>query len=527
MSNLEPSAGNSLGSLPVTITGRYRVAETTATTAEAVVYLADDLANNRQVGLEVLRGEAAADPEFVAAVRAQASRLAKAACVHPALARVYECGVTDEGDVFVVFESVAGRSLRETLDERGAFDAQRALRIVIQVGEALEALHRNGVVHGELRPEAITVVKDEDGIEAIKLTGLALTSARRTAIGLLLRDESLAPYLAPEQISRAETTEAADVHALGLLLQELLTGRRPHGSGPRGRGAGIIPLAIGRIIAKALEPGPGRRYSNVSLMVNDMWSAENEAPKSPAPEAPAIQTLSEERRVPAGRRARSDVGMAAALIVGLILVGATAWVVNLDRLAREAPRDKEEPVAASPVAPPAPPGPSSVNAAAPPSASSAAVEPVQPAAPPAAQADAPAVRAPSGREPAPAPGVEAVRKPPVASERPPGGSGREAAPTARVDAAGKPPIASERPASANGREPVPAARVEVVAKPPVAVERDAQSAGSSLGAGARPRRAPETRGAEKAPARSDQRASDSADGSAAIDWLLKDRRPGN
>ena len=342
----------------LTVKDRFRTIATLETGRDSVVYLADDLASDRQVLLTVLGAEAAADPDFVAAVRQQAHRIGKLEDAGRAILALHALEVTDEGQVVVATEAAPGRSLRAMLDQDGALDASSTLRLAVRIGGALETLHHHGIVHGSLRPECVFLAKEEDGTERVQLRGVELASARWTAAGRRLRDETLMPYVAPEQIDRAETSEAADIHALGLLIQELLTGERPPAIGRRLRPVGDLPATIGRIVAKALETRPEQRYANVSLMVNDLWSAENEPPKS---ETPSVTHVLNERRAAARRRARSDVGMVIALVVGLVLVGVTAWVVRSDRLTSSVRTDLAEPsIAASPVETPAPP--SSVSA---------------------------------------------------------------------------------------------------------------------------------------------------------------------
>src|SRR5438445_6365127 len=108
--------------------------------------------------------------------------------------------------------------------------------------------------------------------ERIRLVGDELTAAYRTPAGLRLRDAFSLAYRAPEQIERGETTEAADVYALGMLLRQLLTaGKVAHPTS-----AFATPPqspAIQRIITTALEAQPRYRYPDVSVMVNDIWGA--------------------------------------------------------------------------------------------------------------------------------------------------------------------------------------------------------------------------------------------------------------
>jgi len=474
------SSNDAIGSAPETIKGRYRVVETLRQTADAVVHVADDLEKDRRVTLTVLHGAAAADAEFTDAVRQQAQRLARPEVAHAAVARVYECDTTERGALFVACEHVVGRTLRAILDERGALDLRSALRLVNQIGEALETLHPNGVVHGELRPESIVITTKRDGVDGVKLAGLELVTAHQTSAGLRLRDPSLIPYLAPEQIERGETTEAADVHALGLLIRELVTGQRPGAPS-----ASELPPAIRRIVARALAHHPARRYGSVSLMLNELWSAESGVPAA----AGLAAQPAAERRSSAGRYARSDLGMATALVLGLVLVGATAWVVTSDRLNTRTSAG-ERPPAASPITPAAPASPVNAIAAEP---APTAAEPVRPG----SLAVAPAAPGAPGAvpDPARATSVRPVELPPTPlRERAP----VPPSPAPPVPAVVTVPPVAPPPAQVRARQPAPAPVPPPGVKAPPPARRDTAAA----------------------PA-------DASDGSAIIDWLLKARRPGD
>jgi len=158
------------------VDGRYRLGAVMAVTRDVVVYAADDTTADRQVALEILRDEVAADADFVAAVSEQARKLASPACAHRTVARVYDCGVTDAGVLFVALERTVGRTLREILETRGPLDPYNALRIAIQIGEALEVLHHRGIIHGELRPESVVLVRGEGATDQAKLVGVVLNN---------------------------------------------------------------------------------------------------------------------------------------------------------------------------------------------------------------------------------------------------------------------------------------------------------------------------------------------------------------
>jgi serine/threonine protein kinase len=250
---------------------RYRINAVSSVSRDVVVYTAEDIRSVRPVALKVLRDEFAGDAEFVAAVWEQAGTLARFSHAHWGVARVYECDTLDNGNLFVALERTKGAPLREVLDARGAFDLYTALRIASRVGEALEALHRSRIIHGQLGPDSVLIVPNAYGREHVTLVGVELTAAYRTPIALRLREASSLSYRAPEQIERGETTEAADVYALGMLLRELLTAGRARET----TGAQVaLPPAIERIITTALDARPEHRYPDISVMVNDMWGAQ-------------------------------------------------------------------------------------------------------------------------------------------------------------------------------------------------------------------------------------------------------------
>jgi len=143
-------AERSLSLAGSTIKARYRLKAIAAVRRDVVLYAAEELRYGRPVTLEVLRDEVAGHPEFVAAVRAQATTLAMSPHAYRGLPRVYECDVTESGALFIALEPVTGITLRELIDTRGPLDLHMALRVASQVGEALETLHHNRLVHGEL-----------------------------------------------------------------------------------------------------------------------------------------------------------------------------------------------------------------------------------------------------------------------------------------------------------------------------------------------------------------------------------------
>jgi serine/threonine-protein kinase len=322
-------AGRSLDLAGATIKARYRIDALASVSRDVVVYTAEDVRYGRPITLKVLREEVADDTDFVAAVRAQASTLAMFAHLHRGVARVYECDVTDSGELFVAVERTRGVTLREMLDARGALDPALALRVATRIGEALEALHHNRIIHGQLTPDAVVMVPTAGGTEDVRLVGVELTAAYRTPMGLRLCDAVDLAYRAPEQTERGETTEAADVYALGVLLREMLTPRGARQTTGASAAMPVTPPAIERIIATALDARSELRYPDISVMLNDMWGAHTVlVERESRPRFTGRQAHSHRRRRP--RRAHSALRIATAVVMAGVFA-AVVWVAT-DRI---------------------------------------------------------------------------------------------------------------------------------------------------------------------------------------------------
>jgi serine/threonine-protein kinase len=452
----------SLGLAGSVIKGRYRVNAVSSVSRDVVLYTAEDVRYGRPITLKVLRDECASDSQFVAAVRGQAGTMAMFAHVLRGVARVYECDATDSGEVFVALERTEGTTVREVLDTCGALAPATALRVAIWVGEALEALHHHQIVHGQLGPDSVLMVTDSDGVERVKLLGVELTAAHRTPIGLGLGDALPPAYRAPEQIERGETTEATDVYALGVLLREMLTAARAsETTGPAFTARPALPPAIERIIATALDVQPERRYPDISVMVNDMWGATTGLADA-EPRARSVKLPADPHRRERQRRPHFTP-RTIAIVVTAGIIAVVVWVAAFDRIASRLPgRDTPASVTVVPVDRDA----------------------TLPAVPPGAPSSASA----TDEETSTPPESRAVEEASAAEE-----------PAAVV---AKPLVAP------------------VIVREPVA----APAAGRSSGPGVESRTPPAPRAQAERPPGRDRADTDVGDGSAAIDWLLQNRR---
>ena len=312
------------------IKSRYRVNAVSSVDRDVVVFSGEDTRRARPIALKVLRGEFARDAEFVAAVRAQSRALARSAHVLRGVQRVYESGDTQTGQLFVALEWVEGAT-SDMLDTGGALAVPTALRVAIRVGEALEALHHSGLVHGRLGPDSVVMVKDG---ERIRLSEPSLAAAYRTPLGRRVHDPFPPSSPAPEQAEGGEATEATDVYALGMLLRQLLTaGKGDQYSRCRRRAAVPVTDHSADHRDGALEPRPERRYRDISVMVNDIWGAAAVVTERASRHRPR-KALGNPRRRARRRRGRFALQMAA-VVAAAGVAAAMAWVAGLDRVATQ------------------------------------------------------------------------------------------------------------------------------------------------------------------------------------------------
>ena len=201
---------------------RYRVEQRIAVGGMATVYRGLDTRLDRVVALKVMHPGLASDPEFTARFIREARAVAKLA--HPNVVNVHDQGA-DGGTVFLVMEYVPGWTLRDLMRDRGALTPRTVLDILEPVLAGLGAAHRAGLVHRDVKPE--NVLLTEDGRVKVTDFGLvrAVSGESSVTTGQVMGTVS---YLAPEQIEQGATDPRTDVYACGVLMFEMLTGRKPH-----------------------------------------------------------------------------------------------------------------------------------------------------------------------------------------------------------------------------------------------------------------------------------------------------------
>ena len=264
--NPSPVVAARAASGPDRIGGVFELGPSVGQGGMGVVYSAVDRSLDRKVAVKRLRDELKGDARERERFLKEAKTVA--ALRHPSIVEIYSI-VEEAGDLFIVFEFVEGRTLDDVLESSGALSLGRAKTLLKPVCEALEYAHGRGVVHRDLKPSNLMVgegalVKVMDfGIARQAKDSLAKFSMTNTVMGTPL-------YMAPEA-EQGIVRKESDVYALGAMLYEMTTGRRPFpapATTPQKLARGYprpsqaragLPPALDALVDESLEPDPERR----------------------------------------------------------------------------------------------------------------------------------------------------------------------------------------------------------------------------------------------------------------------------
>ncbi len=258
----------------------YRVEELVGRGGVSVVYRATDLRLNRQVALKLLSPELARDGGFRRRFLTE-SEIA-ASLEHPHILPVYDAGEAN-GLLYIAMRYVEDSDLKRLLRDEAPLAPARALQLLGDVADALDASHERGLIHRDVKPSNI-LISLQAGREHSYLADFGLTqrAGDRSTSRATTQIVGTVDYVAPEQIEREDVDPRADVYALGCVLYECLTGAVPF---PRDSDLAVLwahmrtdaplvterraalPEAIDRVVAKALAKDPERRYGSCGELV--------------------------------------------------------------------------------------------------------------------------------------------------------------------------------------------------------------------------------------------------------------------
>lgn len=250
--------------------GKYRIQSVLGQGGMGVVYKGIDPDIERPVAIKVMHS-ALRHKERGDEMRLRFRREAKAAarCVHPNIVTVFDLG-TDQGLDFIVMELVEGRELKSFLAQGHEFSPAESVYIITEVLKALDAAHRQGVVHRDVKPGNI-ILLPSGGVKVADFGVARIDHSDLTIIGHLVGTPA---YMCPEGMRGQPVDQAADIYSVGMVLLELLTGEKPVPqqvlTQPTGefldqalrsdRGSRLCP-ELRRTLQRALAPDPRRRFA--------------------------------------------------------------------------------------------------------------------------------------------------------------------------------------------------------------------------------------------------------------------------
>ena len=268
------------------IDNRYLLQRILASGGMATIYAGLDTRLDRPVAVKIMHPHLANDEAFVGRFIKEAK--ATAALSHPNIVSIQDQGWNEGGApaVFIVMELVEGSTLRDFLNEQGVLSIDQLFQFLNPVVSALSAAHRIGIIHRDIKPENILIAKDgrvkvaDFGLAAGSIIGQTMTAESSVVLGSV-------SYLSPEQVQRGIADARSDIYALGIVMFEMLAGKKPYeGETPiqiaykhvNERIPNLksineaIPEQIAEIIFAATSPNPDQRPKAAEELLNQLRS---------------------------------------------------------------------------------------------------------------------------------------------------------------------------------------------------------------------------------------------------------------
>lgn len=257
---------------------RYEILERIGTGGMAVVYKAKCHRLNRLVAIKILKSDLAQDADFRRRFNAESQAVAQLS--HPNIVSVYD--VSKGGDIeYIVMELIDGITLKQYMEKRGQLNWRESLHFITQIMRGLSHAHSRGIVHRDIKPQNIMVLRDG----SVKVADFGIACLENSAQTLTQEALGSVHYISPEQARGDRTDARSDIYSAGVVLYEMLAGRLPF-EGDSAVSVAIqhlssIPLApreinpeipeqLELICMKAMAPDLERRYFSADAMIADL-----------------------------------------------------------------------------------------------------------------------------------------------------------------------------------------------------------------------------------------------------------------
>ena len=258
--------------------GRYEILEPIGFGGMAVVYKARCHRLNRLVAIKILKDELSKDEEFRNRFHAESQAVAMLS--HPNIMSVYDVSTHEDAD-YIVMELIDGITLKQYMEKKGTLNWKETLHFAMQIAKALEHAHGRGIVHRDIKPHNVMVLKNG----SVKVTDFGI--ARLMSQSNTLTKEALGSvhYISPEQAKGGRVDNRSDLYSLGVVMYEMMTGRAPYdGDSPVAvaiqhiNGGAVMPSVLNpnipggleQIIMKCMATDPGQRYSSATALLYDL-----------------------------------------------------------------------------------------------------------------------------------------------------------------------------------------------------------------------------------------------------------------
>ena len=257
---------------------RYEILEVIGTGGMAVVYKARCHRLNRLVAIKILKDENLQDEDFCRRFHAEGQAVGMLG--HPNIVSVYDVSTSGDAD-YIVMELIDGISLKQYMEMKGVLNWKETLHFATQIAKALEHAHSRGLVHRDIKPHNVMVLKNG----AVRVTDFGIARVMSNSNTLTKETLGSVHYISPEQAKGGQVDHRSDLYSLGVVMYEMITGRTPfdgespvsvaiqHIAGGAVRPSLIkpnIPKALEQIIMKAMAHDLKSRYASATAMLADL-----------------------------------------------------------------------------------------------------------------------------------------------------------------------------------------------------------------------------------------------------------------